>query len=63
MAEGVKSSPDSLERTMVESLNRHSTEMKELTNNAHSAHSRTTAEVAAKLESLVVILVRMLTLG
>lgn len=63
MAAGVKSSPGSLERTMVETLNRHSTGMNELINNMHSAHSHTTAEVAAKLEALVGILVRMLALG
>lgn len=63
VADGVKSPPGSFERTMVETLNRHSTGMNELINNMHSAHSHTTTEVAAKLEALVGILVRMLTIG
>ena len=63
VADGVNNSPGSLERTMVVTLNRHSTEMTELINNIHSAQSQTTAEMAAKLETLVGILVRMLTLG
>lgn len=63
MVNGVESSSGSLERTMVVTLDRHSTGMKELINNMHSAHSQATAEVAAKLEALVGVLVRMFALG
>lgn len=48
---------------MVVTLDRHSTGMKELINNMHSDHSQATAEVAAKLEALVGVLVRMFALG
>lgn len=63
MVNGVESSSGSLERTMVVTLDRHSTVMKELINNMHSDHSQATAEVAAKLEALVGVLVRMFALG
>ena len=53
LADRANSSPNSLERTIAITLDRHSTKMTQLKHDMQLAHSQHTGEVVAKLEAIV----------
>ena len=53
LADRVRGSPNSLERTIAITLDRHSAKMTQLKHDLQFAHSQYTGEVVAKLEAIV----------